>query len=149
MTAPAFSRPGLGRRLASMLYETLLAGAVALVGLFIPQFVLGNVLHALPGRNITQASAFLILLIYFAWFWLHGGQTLAMKTWHLRLVRQDDRPIQPLQAILRFFFAWPSLLLGGIGLWWALVDKEGLFLHDRLAGTKLRQEAPAPKPAKK
>lgn len=128
-----------------MFYETLLAGAVLLVGLFIPLFILGAALHFVPGRNLVQAAGFLILLIYFGWFWLHGGQTLAMKTWRLRLVGQDDRPLQPRQAIIRFILAWPSLLLGGIGLWWAWFDKDGLFLHDRLAGTKLRQEAPPPK----
>ena len=141
----AATRPSLGRRLASLFYEFLLAGVVLLVGLFIPLFILGATIHVVPARNLTQAAGMLILLFYFVWFWLHGGQTLAMKTWRLRLVRQDDRPIQPPQALLRFLLAWPSLLLGGIGLWWAWFDKEGLFLHDRLAGTKLRLEPPLPK----
>ncbi|MDP1897905.1 MAG: RDD family protein, partial [Sulfurimicrobium sp.] len=65
-----------------------------------------------------------------------GGQTLAMKTWHLRLVSADGAPLTRRRAILRFALALPSTLLG-IGILWALFDRERLFLHDRLAKTKI------------
>jgi len=42
-----------------------------------------------------------------------------------------------LQAVLRYLIAWPSVLFFGIGLLWAIFDKDHLFLHDRLAGTKV------------
>ena len=77
----------------------------------------------------------LLLMVYFVWFWLNGGQTLPMKTWKLRLAGADGRPPRPLQALLRYLAAWPSILLGCIGLFWALVDKDRQFLHDRIAGT--------------
>lgn len=40
-------------------------------------------------------------------------------------------------ALSRFLFAAAGSLLAGAGFLWALVDREGLFLHDRLAGTKI------------
>jgi uncharacterized RDD family membrane protein YckC len=59
-----------------------------------------------------------------------------MKTWHLRLVSADGSPLTLRQAILRFVFALPGTLLG-IGILWALFDRERQFLHDRLARTKI------------
>ena len=80
----------------------------------------------------------LVTLAYFLWFWIHGGQTLAMKTWKLRLCESQTGGRPPLrQLLLRFSLAWPSVLFFGIGLLWALVDRDRQFLHDRLAGTRI------------
>lgn len=78
-----------------------------------------------------------LLMVYFVWCWLNGGQTLPMKTWKLRLVNADGSPLRPLQAVLRYLAAWPSILLLGAGIMWALVDKDRQFLHDRIAGTRI------------
>ncbi|HNH25004.1 MAG TPA: RDD family protein, partial [Accumulibacter sp.] len=67
----------------------------------------------------------------------NGGQTLAMKTWRIRLLSADGRPVRPAQALLRFLLCWPSLILVGVGIVWAMVDRDHRFLHDRLAGTRL------------
>ena len=74
---------------------------------------------------------------YFTWFWIHGGQTLALKTWHLRLVAVDGGAVPVQKAGLRFLLAFAGLALLGAGWWWALFDREGCFLHDRLAGTRV------------
>ncbi|MBP7489923.1 MAG: RDD family protein, partial [Azospira sp.] len=58
-------------------------------------------------------------------------------TWRIRLVNANGGGIQPLQALLRYLLAWPSLGFFGAGLVWALFDRDGQFLHDRLAGTRL------------
>jgi len=74
----------------------------------------------------------LILMVcagYFLWCWLRGGQTLAMKAWHIRLVG-----VTPQKALLRFLLAF---LLLPVSIPWALLDRDGQFLHDRLAGTRL------------
>ncbi|WP_287695922.1 RDD family protein [Accumulibacter sp.] len=133
----AAGRPGIARRLASMCYESLLALAVLAVLLVLPHLILGAFAQRVASPRIIQAHGFLVLLIYFLWFWLHGGQTLAMKTWRIRLVSRDGLPLRPLQALLRYLLCWPSILLGGAGIAWALLDREGQFLHDRLAGTRL------------
>lgn len=131
--------PGLLRRLASMFYEMLLLCGVLLFLVLAPQMVLAMLTHHLLAPRLAFAHLFLVLLAYFGWFWIHTGQTLAMKTWSLRLVTREGRQVPPLQALLRFLYAWPSLGLAGVGILWALVDREHLFLHDRLADTRIIQ----------
>ncbi|MBC7939239.1 MAG: RDD family protein, partial [Chitinophagaceae bacterium] len=76
--------PGLMRRLACFVYEgVLLFGVVMLAGLLYG--VLTDQRHALVGSTGLQVFVFLVLGLYFVWFWSRHGQTLAMRTWHLRV----------------------------------------------------------------
>ena len=54
--------------------------------------------NALNNRTALQAFMFVVLGIYFVWFWSRG-QTLAMKTWHIRLVDAQGRPVTQLRAL--------------------------------------------------
>src|SRR5688572_24425991 len=75
--------PPLRRRLAAFLYEGMLLFGV----LFVSALIFGplmNQRHALVHRSGLMATTFLIMALYFIWFWTHGGQTLAMRAWHLR-----------------------------------------------------------------
>lgn len=120
-----------------MLYESLLLLAV----LFLAGFVFVGLTHdATSGamRLIFQVYLTGVVAAYFIWFWLHGGQTLAMKTWHLRLVGIAGQPVSLRQAILRFVVALPGML-SGISVLWAFFDRDRQFLHDRLAKTKIIQ----------
>ena len=78
-----------------------------------------------------------IALAYFAWCWLRGGQTLAMKTWRIRVVAKDGTPITLGQTLLRFVLAALGIGFAGAGLIWAFFDSDRQFLHDRLAGTRI------------
>ena len=118
-----------------MLYETLLLTAV----LFIAGFVFTAVFRPpLPPilRHLFQLYLLLVTASYFIGYWLHGGQTLPMKTWHLRIVRTDGQPLDLKQACLRYLFALIGVGLR-FGILWALFDRERLFWHDRMAGTKI------------
>jgi uncharacterized RDD family membrane protein YckC len=128
---------GIARRLASMLYETLLVTGVLLLTLLLPHLLIGAFAQRVASASILWAHLFLVLFVYFVGFWRHGGQTLAMKTWHIRLVSHDGQAISTAQALRRFLWCWPTLALGGIGLIWALFDRDHQFLYDRLAGTRL------------
>lgn len=130
-------RPGILRRLASMCYEILLLLGVLTLTLVFPHVLIGAFTHRVATPAIFQAHFFIVLLVYFLWFWSHGGQTLAMKTWHLRLLTRDGLPVRPTQALLRYLLCWPSIALCGLGIVWALFDRDRQFLHDRLAGTQL------------
>ena len=129
--------PGIARRLASMLYEALLLFAVAFLGTWLFQFAAGT--FHIDGWRMTLLQLFLLALFaaYFLWCWLRGGQTLAMKTWRIRVVARDGHArLAPKAALLRFLFALllvPTL----VGIFWALVDRDRQFLHDRLAGSLL------------
>lgn len=124
--------PGVWRRLASMLYESLLVFAVAFFAGWIFFFASGGK-NATSGalRHELQAFILVVLAAYFLWCWLRGGQTLAMKAWKIRLV-----DVTPTKALLRFVYA-VVLVPTGLSVLWVLVDREKQFLHDRLAGTRL------------
>jgi len=130
-------RAGLLRRLASMCYELILLFAVVAVTLIFPHVLLAVFAHYVATGTLLWAHLFFVLLVYFLCFWIKGGQTLAMKTWRIRLVSFDGRPVRPAQALFRYLLCWPSLALGGVGLFWALLDPDRQFLHDRIAGTRL------------
>lgn len=132
--------PSIARRLASMLYEGLVVFSILLIGFLLPQIVLSGFGMVLSGRML-MLHIFILLLGYFVWCWLNGGQTLPMKTWKLRITNSDGSRLRPTQAILRYMAAWPSILLGGIGLFWAVVDKDKQFLHDRIAGSRIISQA--------
>lgn len=128
--------PRLSRRLLCMLYEGLVIFSIVLIGFLMPQIVL-NAFGLVMGGRLLLLHILLLLMAYFVWCWLNGGQTLPMKTWKMRVANQDGRPLRPIQAILRYLAAWPSILCGGIGIFWALFDKDKQFLHDRIAGSKI------------
>ncbi len=120
----------LGKRLASILYETLLVLALLFVADYVFIALTQNI-H--PAHRWLQWWLLGVMAVYFSWSWSHG-QTLAMKTWRIRVIRQDGHALSVGQALLRFSLAC-SLL--GISQLWVLIDREHLFLHDRLAGTRL------------
>jgi uncharacterized RDD family membrane protein YckC len=128
-------------RIAAMIYESLLVAAVLFVASFIVLPVVGD-MHAPWQRHLFQAYIVGVMFAYFSAFWLRSGQTLAMKTWRIRLVDQGGGTLSFRQAALRFAVALAGLLLGGVGIWWALFDRDRQFLHDRIAGTRLVRVPP-------
>lgn len=129
-----------------MAYESLLLLGVLSVSFMIPHLVLGlGFSIVLPGP-VLLLHIVLVLGAYFVWYWHHGGQTLAMQTWKLRIVRNDGSPPELFRLVLRYVLTWPSLLFYGAGLIWALFDRDRQFLHDRMAGTRIIfRDAPATK----
>jgi uncharacterized RDD family membrane protein YckC len=130
-------------RLAGIGYEVLLLGAV----LFIAGFLFVGLTHypARPHlRPVYQSYLALITLAYFVGFWTHGGQTPAMRAWRLRLQRRDGGGLDAGRAVARFLAAALGMAAGGVTLWWAWIDRDGQFLHDRLAGTRLVRLPAAP-----
>ena len=128
--------PGIKRRLICMVYESLLLGGVIFFASLLFLGLSGGTQSAWQ-RHAFQIYLFLVIGLYFAGSWLRHGQTLAMKTWKLRLVGANGARITLKQAVMRYICAWPCLALGGIGLVYAPFDRERQFLHDRLAGTRI------------
>jgi len=123
-------------RIAVMVYELLLVTAVLFIAALPFLYLVGN---AQTGwlHHLFQLYILGVLFAYFSAFWLRSGQTLAMKTWRIRLVNPDGTRLTLGQAALRFVIALLGLLLAGFGFWWALFDRDRQFLHDRIVGTRL------------
>ncbi len=154
--------PGIWRRMACWLYEgMLLFGVIFIAGYLFS--ALTQTRHALDNRHVQQAFLFVVLGIYFTWFWAKG-QTLAMKTWHIRVVDVQGRALTQRRALLRYLLSWlwflPPLaavapfnlsgaesaviVVGWIAVW-ALLSRfhpGRQFWHDALAGTRLIDARP-------
>lgn len=119
-----------------MFYEALLVTAL----LFIAGFIFTIATHNAQSPLIRLAFQTYLALVagaYFIGFWLRGGQTLPMKTWHLRLTKTDGGQIGTKQAVLRYLLALIGVFLLGFGIIWALFDRDRQFWHDRVAGTRI------------
>lgn len=128
--------PGLLRRLACLLYESLLLFALLVVASF-PVMPLVQALPAPGSRLVFQIYLLAVMGVYFVWCWRHGGQTLAMKTWRVQLVTVSGERLGLGRAWLRYGLAGLGLAGLGLGFFWALWDRDRQFLHDRLLGTRL------------
>lgn len=158
----ALTAPSLKRRMACWLYEGLLMFGVV----FIAGYLFGTLSqtrHALNNRHGLQAFLFLIFGIYFVWFWAKG-QTLAMKTWNIRVLAATGQPLSQGRALFRYLLSWVWLLpplalvapfslstgetalivIGWVSVW-ALLSRfhpQQQFWHDAWAGTCLVTSLP-------
>ena len=127
----------LPRRLAAILYDS-----IVLIGLLFFAALPPTLIH---GEATTGTWAVLLMRIYllavafafFGGFWTHGGQTIGMRAWRVRVVRADGKTIGWRDALVRFAVAIVSWAAAGAGFWWSLFDREGLTWHDRASGTRL------------
>ena len=127
---------GLLRRLAAILYDSILLAAVLFFASLLATPLLGD--HPSAGMLLAfRLYLVLIMFAFFAWFWSHGGQTLGMRAWRIRLHNRMPGPISLWQLMLRFIVATSSWLFFGIGFLWSLFDKDKLTWHDRFSMTEL------------
>jgi len=158
--------PTLARRMACWLYEGLLmVGVIFIAGYLFS--ALSQTRNAMDNRHALQAFLFIIFGIYFVWLW-SKGQTLAMKTWGIRLVDVAGKPLTQARALLRYVLSWvwflpvlavlsplrlPTaqsvvILLAWVAVWAMLsrLHPQRQFWHDALAGTRLIS---VPRPTKR
>ena len=135
---------GLFRRLFAIFYDVFLLAAI----LFIVAAIAMMLNH---GKAIETSDSFRpayiifmlsICYLYFSWFWIHGGQSLGMKTWRIQLQSCDpeknsNRPIGWKIAAIRFFSAIVSWSVFGLGFLWAFFDKKNRCWHDLISKTVL------------
>jgi uncharacterized RDD family membrane protein YckC len=161
---PSLAAPSLRRRMACWLYEGMLMFGVVFVAAYLFSS-LTQTRNALDNRHALQAFLFVVFGIYFTWFWAKG-QTLAMKTWNIRIVDRFGQPVSQPRALVRYCLSWlwflPGLaaiapfklsggesaviILGWVAVW-ALLSRfqpERQFWHDVLAGTRLVTAPPQP-----
>ena len=153
--------PSLASRMACWLYEGMLMFGVTFISGYLFS-TLSQTRNAMDNRHALQAFLFVVFGIYFVWLWAKG-QTLAMKTWHIRVVDLAGKPITQARALLRYLLSWlwflPALaavapfglsgpesvvIVVGWVVVWALLSRfhpQQQFWHDALAGTRLVTQA--------
>lgn len=150
--------PSIRRRLICMIYEGLLVFGVIFVAALIFD-VWTQSRHALSLRHARELWLFCIIGLYFVYFWTSSGQTLAMKTWRIRVTDRELQKLPLTKAIVRYVLAWMwflpalaisaqlelknwssiALVAAGMVAWamTAAFDKDKQFLHDKWAKTRL------------
>ena len=124
------------KRIACMLYESILVFAILFVTGIIYRAVLGDP-QTHSQQHLFFIYSWLITGFYFVFCWTKSGQTLAMQTWRIQLLGFDGKTLLLKQAVTRYFITTFSLMFFGLGFLWAIFDREGLYLHDRLTGGRL------------
>lgn len=109
MNDSTYTSASILRRLGAMVYDVLLLFAVLVVAsaLTLPfrggkgatQFELGMMIYI-----------FLVIFLFFGWFWTHGGQTLGMRAWRIRLIHTEHSTISWSTALFRYLLSLPVWL---------------------------------------
>lgn len=136
------SPPSLLRRLAAIVYDTLLLVSVLFVAtaLILP-FNAGQAISSLH-RGYYWLYLLTISFLFYGWFWTHGGQTLGLRAWKMRVATPEGQRISWRQALVRFGVAILSWSCLGLGFLWSLFDAQKRCWHDRLSHTTLFYQPP-------
>ena len=132
----------LGLRLFAALYDALPLLALWFLAAGLALLLTGGALDVrrLADKLFVQCLVLLVTAAYFIVSWLRGGQTVGMRPWRLRVVRNDGSPLDFRHAALRFGVATVSF---GLGLLWCLVDRDRRAWHDIAADSVVvRMEKP-------
>lgn len=143
--------------MACWLYEGMLLFGVVFIAAYLFG-TLSQTKNAMDNRHALQGFLFVVFGIYFVWLW-SKGQTLAMKTWHIRVLNRTGQPLTQAEALVRYLWTWlwflPALLaawwfdlkggesivmvLGWVAVWALLsqLHPRQQFWHDAFAGTQL------------
>jgi uncharacterized RDD family membrane protein YckC len=122
--------------LAAIIYDLFLLLAVLFVAtaLILPF----NGGAAFSTQQIVYPIYLLIIsFLFYGWFWTHGGQTLGLRAWRIKVQTFNQKNLTWKLALLRFIAAIPSWLFLGLGFLWVLIDKDHHSWHDYLSGTAL------------
>lgn len=141
------SRTSLGsapfwRRLAAMVYDSLLLIAIAIIisGIHLWLSIV------LTGEAQATAIGFkwdllIILLVvfygFYAYFWRKSGQTPGMVAWRVMVINFEGKTLSHKQCTIRFIVGIPCLILGGIGILWVLFDPKNQAIYDYAASTEV------------
>jgi uncharacterized RDD family membrane protein YckC len=124
------------RRVAALCYDVLLLAALVLsYTLLVVAARLGKPVP--PGTWWFPLSLVAVVVLFFSGFWAHGGQTLGMRAWRIRVVRDDGSALTWPRAAARFALGIVAAAPAGLGLWWSLLDERKRGWHDRWTRTRV------------
>lgn len=138
---PPLEPAPIWRRLAAFCYDLLLLTALVLSFTFLVVAVrLGKPVP--PGTWWFPLSLLVVIAAFYCGFWAHGGQTLGMRAWRIRVVRDDGGALTLLRAAARFGCAVVAIVPAGLGLWWSFLDERKRGWHDLWTGTRVVRALP-------
>ncbi len=113
---------GFFRYLAAVFYDLMLVIAAFFVAT-------AALLPFTAGEAIESSVMYPLYLLgvsfaFYGWFWTHGGQTLGLRAWKLRVVNENQTDINWQQALIRFITACGSWLALGLGIFWCIWQKD-------------------------
>lgn len=127
--------PSFLKRLASLFYECLTIIALAFVGVGVFVSVFGDATNDPAKRIALQLFIWLLLGAYYVISWVKRGQSLAMRSWQIKVVPTEPSkrhlPLSVSTAILRYVLATCSLGLLGLGFLVGLLPNQQS-MHDQL-----------------
>ena len=135
MTTHSLDNIGLLRRLGAILYDLILLCAILLIASL--PWVISDIRQGQPGYIYYVIFIYALIPLYYIGFWVHGGQTLGMKTWKIRVVDLDGHPIGWGKSSLRMVCAILSTGVCGFGFIYALFDYRNRTWHDILSKSRL------------
>jgi uncharacterized RDD family membrane protein YckC len=145
-TPIAAARPAslLGWRLLALVYDFfpalalwMLAGALFTAGYAVGHAARENIAPFSALQWGLWACCWGLTGVYATWSWRRGGQTLGMRPWRLQVVGREAAAPGWKALWVRYAVGTLSVALGGVGFWWALVDRQRLTWHDRVSGTRM------------
>ncbi len=133
---------GLGRRLLAILYDSIVVVAVLFIATVPVVLATGGALEeSVVYRTALQAYELLVAFAFFGGFWRAGGQTIGMRAWRIRVIRDNGERLRWRDAALRFVVAIVSWAVLGLGFAWSLFDRERRTWHDIASHTRLIRDA--------
>jgi uncharacterized RDD family membrane protein YckC len=136
------------RRLAAMIYDTLLVAALLFLATIPFIAARGGEPVEIGDNALYQILLATVIYVFFVGYWTRYGRTLGMQSWGLQLQTMDDQLPTLATASVRFFAAILSWIPAGLGFLWQLWDKDSLTWHDRISGTRI-VHYPKPKQEKR
>lgn len=131
-------RVGLLRRFGAMFYDSILLIAVlffASLPIVVPLRITSE--HYLYPFFIGYI--YFVGFLFFGWFWTHGGQTLGLKTWRVKLISDIGNTISWKQALLRYIASLLCWLSLGVGFIWCYTNHDRLAWNDLWSNTRLKR----------
>ena len=128
--------PGFLRRLAAISYDFMLLVAVLFLATVIALPINGGEAFT-SHQSLYPLYLLTVSFVFYGWFWTHGGQTLGMRAWKIKLISDQIGAVTWSQAAIRFVVAIISWAFIGLGFFWSLFNPQRLCWHDSLSKTRL------------
>ncbi|OUU78939.1 MAG: hypothetical protein CBC38_06385 [Gammaproteobacteria bacterium TMED78] len=127
---------GFFKRILANIYDSIIILALIMV------LTLAIIIFR-DGKEIVHSSTWFTLFIFashfsfFIWFWTHGGQTLGMRAWGIRVVSSKRESIGLICCIRRYILSFSIIFPPGFCFIWSFFDEERLFFNDRFSETRI------------